>query len=117
MGSDAVFSLPVGTRGTGMTHKVVGIPGSPKTKGNVGTFLESIMKMASKRGLKTETGNLSKVNIQNCTHCNYCLSKQKPGRHCSIHTDAYAMLIRSHVGVHEYTSGLFLRFHTISREK
>ncbi len=41
-----------------MTYKVVGRSGSPKTNGNVGTFLESIMEMASKRGLETETGNL-----------------------------------------------------------
>ena len=64
-----------------MTYKVVGITGSPKTKGNVGTFLESIMKMASERGLETETVNLSKMNIKNCTHCNYCLSKQKAGKY------------------------------------
>ncbi|HPI94400.1 MAG TPA: flavodoxin family protein [Deltaproteobacteria bacterium] len=74
-----------------MTYKVVGISGSPKTKGNVGAFLESIMKMASERGLETETVNLSKMNIQNCTHCNYCLSRQKAGKYCSLEDDAQAI--------------------------
>jgi len=74
-----------------MTYKVVGISGSPKTKGNVGTFLESIMKMASERGLETETVALSKMNIQNCTHCNYCLSKQKAGKYCSLKDDAQSI--------------------------
>jgi len=74
-----------------MTYKIVGISGSPKTKGNVGTFLESMLNMASERGLETETINLSKMNIQNCTHCNYCLSKQRVGKYCSLQDDAQAI--------------------------
>lgn len=74
-----------------MTYKVVGISGSPKIKGNVGTFLDSMMKMASEKGHETEIVNLSKMNIKNCTHCNYCLSKQKVGKYCSLEDDAQAI--------------------------
>jgi len=71
-----------------MAYKALGISGSPKAGGNVDTFLDSIMQMASEKGLETETVSLSKMNIKNCTHCNFCLSKQKAGKYCSLKDDA-----------------------------
>ncbi|HNV64938.1 MAG TPA: flavodoxin family protein [Smithellaceae bacterium] len=71
-----------------MAHRILGISGSPQIKGNVNTFLDYMMKIASERGLETETVNLSKANIKNCIHCNYCLSKQKAGKYCSLKDDA-----------------------------
>jgi len=71
-----------------MAYKMVGISGSPKTKGNVSTFMASIMKMASGKGFETETVYLSKMNIKNCTHCNYCISRQKDKKYCSLDDDA-----------------------------
>ena len=71
-----------------MTYKILGISGSPQTKGNVNTLLDSMMEIASGRGLETEIVNLSKINIKNCIHCNYCLSKQKERKYCSLKDDA-----------------------------
>lgn len=71
-----------------MTYKVLGISGSPKTGGNVDTFLDSMMQMASAKGLETETVSLSKMNVKDCTHCNFCLTKQKAGKYCSLKDDA-----------------------------
>jgi multimeric flavodoxin WrbA len=74
-----------------MTFQILGISGSPVKKGNVDTFLGSIMEMASEKGLETETINLSKMEIKNCVHCNFCLSKQKQGKYCSLEDDAQAL--------------------------
>jgi len=71
-----------------MNYSILGISGSPKTMGNVGTFLDLMMEMASEKGLETETVNLSEMNIKHCTHCNYCLSKQTADRYCSLKDDA-----------------------------
>ena len=71
-----------------MAFKIVGISGSPVKKGNVDTFLGSIMDLASKKGLDAETINLSRIIIKNCIHCNFCLAKQKLDRYCSLEDDA-----------------------------
>jgi multimeric flavodoxin WrbA len=71
-----------------MPYKIVGISGSPVNKGNVDVFLASIMDMASEKGLESETIHLSKLTIKNCIHCNFCLSKQKTGKYCSLEDDA-----------------------------
>lgn len=74
-----------------MAYKIVGISGSPKAEGNVSTFLASIMEMASGRGFETETVYLQRMNIKNCTHCNYCISRQKAEKYCSLDDDAQAI--------------------------
>ncbi len=71
-----------------MPFKIVGISGSPVTKGNVDTFLGSIMDLALEKGLEAETTKLSKMQIKNCVHCNFCLAKQKQGKYCSLQDDA-----------------------------
>lgn len=71
-----------------MPYKIVGISGSPVKKGNVDNFLGSIMDLAMEKGLDVETVNLSRLKIKNCVHCNFCLTKQKPGRYCSLKDDA-----------------------------
>lgn len=59
-----------------MPYKILGISGSPVKKGNVDSFLASIMGMASEQGLDTETVSLSEMEIMNCKHCNFCLSNR-----------------------------------------
>lgn len=71
-----------------MPFKIVGISGSPVTKGNVDTFLGSIMDLALEKRLEAETINLSKMQIKNCVHCNFCFAKQKQGKYCSLQDDA-----------------------------
>lgn len=74
-----------------MSYKIVGISGSPIKEGNVDNFLGSIMSIAAEKGLETETINLSTMAVKDCVHCNFCLSKQKPGKYCSIEDDAQAI--------------------------
>ena len=74
-----------------MPYRVVGISGSPVKKGNVNTFLESIMDLAMAKGHESETVNLSSLVIKNCIHCNFCLAKQTIGKYCSLEDDAQAI--------------------------
>jgi len=69
-------------------YKIIGISGSPVENGNVDTFLDSIMEQAKKEGHDTETVRLRGVQIRNCLHCNFCLTKQKPGKYCALQDDA-----------------------------
>ena len=71
-----------------MAYKIMGISGSPVTDGNLDTFLASIMEMAVEKGMEAETVSLSKIEIKNCIHCNFCLVKQKQGKYCSLEDDA-----------------------------
>ena len=71
-----------------MSYRIVGISASPVKKGNVNALLGSIMDSALDRGLEIETVDLSKLEIKSCVHCNFCLSKQKPGQYCSLKDDA-----------------------------
>ncbi|MDD5712156.1 MAG: flavodoxin family protein [Smithellaceae bacterium] len=78
-----------------MTFKILGISGSPVKKGNVDTLLDAIMAAAADRGLETETVRLFDLEIKNCMHCNFCVSKQKQGKYCALDDDAqkvYAQL-------------------------
>ena len=60
-----------------MPYKKVGISGSPIKEGNTDTFLSTIIDDAADQGLETDIINLLNMNIKNCIHCNYCLSKKK----------------------------------------
>lgn len=71
-----------------MPYKIVGISGSPVKNGNTDTFLSTIIDSAAEKGLDTDTVNLAQMKIENCIHCNYCLSKQKAGKYCSLKDDA-----------------------------
>ncbi len=71
-----------------MPYKIVGISGTPIKDGNTDTFLSTIINESVKKGLQTDVVNLSDMNIKNCIHCNFCISKQKPDRYCSLNDDA-----------------------------
>ncbi|HPJ94452.1 MAG TPA: flavodoxin family protein [Deltaproteobacteria bacterium] len=71
-----------------MTYHVIGISGSPVKGGNVETFLQRMLDVASASGASAEAIHLSNVEVRECIHCNFCLNKQKPGRYCSLRDDA-----------------------------
>jgi len=74
-----------------VAYRILGISGSPKAEGNVAAFLAAIMDTASGKGFDTETVRLSEMNITDCRHCNYCVSRQKAGRYCAFGDDAQAV--------------------------
>lgn len=75
-----------------MKYKILGISGSPIKKGNVETFLNRAMEGLPAKTTEHEIVHLSRVKIGDCTHCNYCLTRQIPGKYCSINDDAQAVL-------------------------
>lgn len=75
-----------------MTYKILGISGSPVKKGNVETFLTGALEGLPAKEIEHEIVYLSRLKIRDCIHCNYCLTKQIPGKYCSIKDDAQAVL-------------------------
>ena len=72
-----------------MEIKVLGIAGSPVKKGNLETFMTTMLKTVSPlENVTTETIFLSGLEINDCKHCNFCINKQKKGKYCSINDDA-----------------------------
>ncbi|MCP4135956.1 MAG: flavodoxin family protein [bacterium] len=67
--------------------RIVAISGSPVKDGNMEVLLNRMLRSAGDDAITTELLKLSGLNIQGCTHCNFCLSKQKPHRYCSLKDD------------------------------
>jgi len=71
-----------------MTCKILGISGSPVKQGNVETFLTRAVRGLPGKDIQADIIHLSGLKIQDCLHCNFCLTKQKEGKYCSIKDDA-----------------------------
>jgi multimeric flavodoxin WrbA len=67
--------------------RILGISGSPVKKGNVEHFLGKMMDCVKNEDVSTEIVHLSHVDIRECVHCNFCLSKQKEGKYCALPDD------------------------------
>jgi multimeric flavodoxin WrbA len=74
-----------------MTYKILGISGSPVKKGNVESLLGRAMEILPAKNIQHEIVHLSGLKIRDCVHCNFCLTKQIPGKYCSIKDDAQAV--------------------------
>ncbi len=74
-----------------MTYKILGIAGSPVKKGNVETLLSRAIESLPAKNIKYESVNLSRLQISDCIHCNFCLKKQTRGKYCSLKDDAQAI--------------------------
>lgn len=71
-----------------MEIKVVGICGSPIKGGNTEVFLnESLRAAREMSGVSTEMIPLAGKKIEDCRHCNWCLTKQEDGKFCAIKDD------------------------------
>ena len=71
-----------------MGMRIVGISGSPVGNGNVEAYLDAILDEGTAGEAVVEHIHLSQRTVGQCTHCNFCLSKQKDGRYCSLQDDA-----------------------------
>ncbi|MCX7982291.1 MAG: flavodoxin family protein [Syntrophales bacterium] len=74
-----------------MEYKILGIAGSPVKKGNVESYLEQMVETVKDDNFTSEIVRLSEVEINECLHCNFCLTKQKPGKYCSINDGAQSI--------------------------
>lgn len=72
-----------------METRIFGVAGSPVKGGNVEALLDRMMDaVAKKKGVSVETAHLSRLDVQDCIHCNFCLRKQTDGKYCSLDDDA-----------------------------
>ncbi len=71
-----------------MTYKILGISGSPVKKGNVEALLNRAIESLPSKNVECDIVHLSGLKIRDCIHCNFCLTKQMPGKYCSIKDDA-----------------------------
>ncbi len=71
-----------------MKIKAVGISGSPVKNGNVETFLKTMMDTVDMPELETEIVYLSRIDIKECKHCNFCIKKQTKEKYCSQKDEA-----------------------------
>jgi multimeric flavodoxin WrbA len=74
-----------------MIYNILGISGSPVKKGNVETFLNHTIESLPAKNIEREIVHLSDLKIKDCIHCNFCLTKQTPGKYCSLTDDAQAV--------------------------
>jgi len=64
--------------------KVLGICGSLVKGGNTEELLKYALQLAQKEGVETQLVTLADKSIGDCIHCNWCLTRQKKGRYCTI---------------------------------
>lgn len=74
-----------------MAYKILGISGSPVKEGNVETFLNRAMEGLPAGDIEHDMVRLSGLKIQDCIHCNFCLTKQKEGKYCALKDDAQSV--------------------------
>jgi len=74
-----------------MPYKLLGISGSPVKQGNVEGFLQRSIESLARMDLQHEIVHLSDLKIEDCIHCNFCLTKQEAGRYCALQDDAQAV--------------------------
>ncbi len=71
-----------------MRLSILGITGSPVKDGNVELLLKNMMDSVQGADVSVEIVHLSRTDIQECRHCNFCLRKQTPDRYCAIQDGA-----------------------------
>jgi multimeric flavodoxin WrbA len=71
-----------------MEIKILGICGSPIKGGNTEVFLGEALKVAREMdGVSTEMISLAGKKIEDCRHCNWCITKQGEGMICATKDD------------------------------
>jgi len=71
-----------------MPITVLGICGSPVKGGNTEAFLNEALKAAAALpGVTTRLIRLADKNIGDCTHCNWCVTRQTADRYCQVKDD------------------------------
>ncbi len=71
-----------------MRLSILGITGSPVKDGNVELLMNNMIDSVREVDISAEIVHLSKTDIQECRHCNFCLKKQTPDRYCAIQDEA-----------------------------
>lgn len=71
-----------------MMIEVLGVCGSPIKGGNTEVFLSEALNRAQGLGdVSTELISLAGKQIEDCRHCNWCVTRQQEGKFCAIEDD------------------------------
>jgi multimeric flavodoxin WrbA len=64
--------------------RILGVCGSPVRGGNAEAFLDKALRsQEGVEGVSWEIAPLTRVGVQDCIHCNWCLRKQEGERRCA----------------------------------
>ncbi|HAU32752.1 MAG: NADPH-dependent FMN reductase [Desulfotomaculum sp. 46_296] len=66
---------------------VLGICGSPVKEGNTDAFLEEAVNSVKGQEVRTKTINVSRLKINDCLQCSFCIAKQTEERFCRQQDD------------------------------
>ena len=79
--------------------QILGITGSPVKEGNTEALLKEAMNFAfSDPEIQTEILHLSRLKIEGCRHCNWCIKNQTPDKFCALSDgmdEIYPALVRA----------------------
>ncbi len=71
--------------------KVLGVCGSLVKGGNTEELLKYALQLSQKEGVETQLVTLADKSIGDCVHCNWCLTRQKKGKYCTIKDDMVSL--------------------------
>jgi len=66
---------------------VLGVCGSPVKEGNTDVFLKEVINSAKGQEIRSKIINISRLNINDCLHCSFCIVKQTEERFCRQQDD------------------------------
>ncbi len=79
--------------------QILGIAGSPVKEGNTEALLkEALGVTSSDPEIQTEIFRLSRLKIEGCRHCNWCIKNQTPDKFCALSDgmdEIYPALLRA----------------------
>ena len=67
--------------------QVLGVCGSLVKGGNTEELLKYALQLAQDEGADTQLVTLADKSIQDCIHCNWCLTRQRKGKYCTLKDD------------------------------
>jgi len=70
-----------------MGLEVLGICGSPVKDGNADSFLGAVADSVREPGINVNIINVARLNIADCLHCNFCLTRQTREKICGLEDD------------------------------
>src|SRR5512135_567459 len=79
--------------------QILGVAGSPVKEGNTEALLkEALGVTSSDPEIQTEIFHLSRLKIEGCRHCNWCIKNQTPDKFCALSDgmdEIYPALLRA----------------------
>lgn len=70
-----------------MGVEVLGICGSPVKDGNTDSFLGAVTDSVREPGINVNIIKVARLNIADCLHCNFCLTRQTREKICGLEDD------------------------------